>query len=99
MAGRGAPALRPHLDLVPSLDITGDLVEVAVPTLVVATTADSLVPPSGSRALADGIRGARYTEIDSDHVVMVERPEEWLKPVLGFLHSLALSDGKGGGWE
>lgn len=88
------PALRPHIDLIPSLDITGDLAEVAVPTLVVATTADSMVPPSGSRAFAAGIRGARYTEIDSDHVVMVERPEEWLEPVLGFLDSLALSDGQ-----
>ncbi|MEU0408846.1 alpha/beta fold hydrolase [Streptomyces griseorubiginosus] len=90
------PALHPHLDLVPFLDVTADLAEVAVPTLVVATTADSLVPPSGSRALADGIRGARYTEIDSDHVVMVERPRDWLSPVLGFLHSLSPADRKDG---
>ncbi|MFF1420471.1 alpha/beta fold hydrolase [Streptomyces sp. NPDC058280] len=90
------PALHPHIDLIPSLDTTGALAEVAVPTLVVATTADSMVLPGGSRALAAGIRGARYTEIDSDHVVMVERPEEWLKPVLDFLHDLSLSDGKDG---
>ncbi|MER5757303.1 alpha/beta fold hydrolase [Streptomyces sp. NPDC002088] len=93
------PALHPHIDLIPSLDTTGDLAEVTVPTLVVATTADSMVLPGGSRALAAGIRGARYTEIDSDHVVMVERPEEWLKPVLDFLQflqSLSLSDGKDG---
>jgi pimeloyl-ACP methyl ester carboxylesterase len=83
------PALHPHIDLIPSLDTTGDLAGISVPTLVVATTADSVVLPAGSRALAAGIRGARYTEIDSDHVVMVERPEEWLKPVLGFLHSLS----------
>ncbi|MGW7048776.1 alpha/beta fold hydrolase [Streptomyces avermitilis] len=89
-------ALHPHIDLIPSLDTTGALAEVAVPTLVVATTADSMVLPGGSRALAAGIRGARYTEIDSDHVVMVERPEEWLKPVLGFLHDLSLPDGKDG---
>lgn len=82
------PALRPHLDMVDSLDITADLAKVAVPTLVLATTADSLVLPEGSRALAAGIEGARYAEIDSDHVVMVERPKEWLKPVLGFLDSL-----------
>ncbi|MFI1352366.1 alpha/beta fold hydrolase [Streptomyces sp. NPDC020898] len=80
------PALHPQIDLAAGLDITGDLAEVAAPTLVVATTADSLVLPAGSRALAAGIRGAQYTEIDSDHVVMVERPQEWLKPVLDFLH-------------
>ncbi|MFZ3559932.1 alpha/beta fold hydrolase [Streptomyces sp. BH055] len=90
------PALRPHIDLIPSLDTTGDLAEVAVPTLVVATTGDSIVLPAGSRALAAGIRGARYTEIDSDHVVMVERPQEWLKPVLDFLHLLSSSEGKDG---
>ncbi|MEV0634359.1 alpha/beta fold hydrolase [Streptomyces sp. NPDC050619] len=90
------PALHPHIDLIPSLDTTGELAEVAAPTLVVATTADSMVLPAGSRALAAGIRGARYTEIDSDHVVMVERSEEWLKPVLDFLHSLSLSEGKDG---
>ncbi|MEV7087952.1 alpha/beta fold hydrolase [Streptomyces sp. NPDC093085] len=82
------PALHPHIALIPSLDITGDLAEVAVPTLVVATTADSMVLPAGSRALAAGIPGARYTEIDSDHVVMAERPEEWLRPVLAFLRFL-----------
>ncbi|MEU6229862.1 alpha/beta fold hydrolase [Streptomyces sp. NPDC047042] len=91
------PALQPHIDLAASLDATGDLAGITVPTLVVATTADSLVLPAGSRALAAGIRGARYTEIDSDHVVMVERPEEWLKPVLGFLRSLP--DGKNGAGE
>ncbi|WP_406126913.1 alpha/beta hydrolase [Streptomyces canus] len=90
------PALQPHLDMVHSLDITADLAGVTVPTLVVATTADSLVLPEGSRALAAGIRGARYAEIDSDHVVMVERPKEWLKPVLDFLGTLPSSDGKGG---
>ncbi|WP_055589525.1 alpha/beta fold hydrolase [Streptacidiphilus griseoplanus] len=90
------PALRPQIDLLPSLDISGDLAEVAVPTLVVATTGDSVVLPAGPRALAAGIRGACYTEIDSDHVVMAERPEEWLKPVLGFLHALSPSETVGG---
>jgi pimeloyl-ACP methyl ester carboxylesterase len=90
------PALRPHIDLIPTLDTTGDLAEVAVPTLVVATTADSLVLPAGSRALAAGIRDARYAEIDSDHVVMVERPQEWLRPVLDFLHSLSPAERKDG---
>jgi hypothetical protein len=44
-----------------------------------------MVLPVGSRALAAGIRGARYTESDGDHLVMVERPGEWLEPVLDFL--------------
>ncbi|MFF2377317.1 alpha/beta fold hydrolase [Streptomyces xiamenensis] len=77
--------LHPHIDLIPSLDTTADLPRVAVPTLVIATTRDSMVRPANSRVLAAGIPGAAYAELPTDHVAMVEDPRGWLKPVLSFL--------------
>ncbi|MFD4443687.1 alpha/beta fold hydrolase [Nocardia sp. NPDC058519] len=71
--------------LVESVDTTADLAAIAVPTLVVATTADLLVDPANSRALAAAIPGAEYAEIEAGHVVMVERPDEWHKLLTDFL--------------
>ncbi|MFD6450538.1 alpha/beta fold hydrolase [Nocardia sp. NPDC060220] len=76
---------RQQAALVESVDTTPDLAAVAVPTLVVATTADLLVDPANSRALAAAIPGADYTEIEAGHVVMVERPDEWRKLLTEFL--------------
>ncbi|MFF2395849.1 alpha/beta fold hydrolase [Nocardia sp. NPDC058114] len=76
---------RQQAALVESVDTSPDLAAVAVPTLVVATTADLLVDPANSRALAAAIPGADYTEIEAGHVVMVERPDEWRKLLTEFL--------------
>ncbi|GAA0466111.1 alpha/beta fold hydrolase [Streptomyces stramineus] len=66
-------------------DTTGDLAGISVPTLVIATTLDTLVTPDNSRMLADRIPGAEYAEIEAGHVVMAERPEEWERLILAFL--------------
>ncbi|WP_101468529.1 alpha/beta fold hydrolase [Nocardia fluminea] len=71
--------------LVETVDTTADLATLSVPTLVVATTADLLVDPANSRALAAAVPGAEYVEIAAGHVVMVERPDEWAKLLTGFL--------------
>ncbi|MGW5311766.1 alpha/beta fold hydrolase [Nocardia thailandica] len=76
---------RQQAALVATIDTGADLAGIAVPTLVVATTADLLVAPAGSRALAAGIPGADYTEIDAGHVVMAERPDAWREALLDFL--------------
>ncbi|WP_043656012.1 alpha/beta fold hydrolase [Nocardia thailandica] len=76
---------RQQAALVATIDTSADLAGIAVPTLVVATTADLLVAPAGSRALAAGIPGAEYTEIDAGHVVMAERPDAWREALLDFL--------------
>lgn len=76
---------RQQAALVESVDTTADLAAIAVPTLVVATTADLLVDPANSRTLAAAIPGAEYAEIEAGHVVMVERPDEWEKLLTGFL--------------
>ncbi|MCB5909546.1 alpha/beta fold hydrolase [Streptomyces pinistramenti] len=76
--------------LVATVDTTADLPEIAVPALVIATTLDPLVHPSQSRYLADHIPGARYAEIATGHLPMVERPEEWTALITGFLAEQSL---------
>ncbi|WP_086572131.1 MULTISPECIES: alpha/beta fold hydrolase [Streptomyces] len=66
-------------------DTTADLAGISVPTLVIATTQDTLVSPANSRYLADRIPGAEYAEIATGHVPMAERPEEWQKLITDFL--------------
>ncbi|CAM4192033.1 alpha/beta hydrolase [Nocardia ninae] len=71
--------------LVESVDTTGDLGRIAVPTLVVNATEDLLIDPSNSRFLAGTIPGAEYAEIAAGHVFMAEQPEQWRKIVEDFL--------------
>ncbi|MEV0247033.1 alpha/beta hydrolase [Nocardia sp. NPDC050712] len=66
-------------------DTTADLAGITVPTLVIATTRDTLVSPANSRYLAARIPGAEYAEIETGHVPMAERPEEWQKLITDFL--------------
>lgn len=76
--------------LVRDADTTGDLANVAVPTLVVNATADLLVDPANSRVLAEGIPGAEYTEISAGHVLMAEQPQAWADAITGFLAAKGL---------
>jgi len=59
-----------------------------VPTLVIATTADHLVSPALSRAMAAGIPGAQLREIDAGHGIGVEARDEWLTAIQTFLAAL-----------
>ncbi|HXY28999.1 MAG TPA: alpha/beta hydrolase [Acidimicrobiales bacterium] len=57
--------------------------EVDVPTAVIMTTEDRLVPPSWQQKLAAGVPGARVYEIDADHPVGVREPERFVPVLLG----------------
>lgn len=70
-----------QVELVRSVDTRAELASIAVPTLVIATTLDSLVPPRHSRELADGIPGAELVEIESGHGIGDEAPEAWLTAI------------------
>ncbi|MER7468718.1 alpha/beta fold hydrolase [Streptomyces sp. NPDC097981] len=74
-----------HAELATRIDVRDDLAAIRVPTLVISTTADHLVPPALHRQLADNIPGAQIAEIPTGHLPMVERPEEWQKLITDFL--------------
>ena len=61
---------------------------IGAPTLVIAGEQDLLTPPRVCRAVAERIPDARYelfTGPGSSHVLMMERAEEFIPLVLGFL--------------
>ncbi|WP_280346898.1 alpha/beta fold hydrolase [Nocardia neocaledoniensis] len=89
-AGAVPGGTRQQAALVETVDTTADLAGVTVPTLIVNTTADLLVDPANSRALAGAIPGAEYAEIDAGHVVMIERPEPWAAVLVDFLNKHSL---------
>jgi pimeloyl-ACP methyl ester carboxylesterase len=74
-----------HLDLLRTVDVSADLPKIAVPTLVVATTRDTLVPPHNSSELAAAIPGARLVEVESGHLIAAENPGPWLAAIRDFL--------------
>ncbi|MEU3888544.1 alpha/beta fold hydrolase [Streptomyces sp. NPDC029041] len=74
-----------QLDLVRRVDVRGDLAGIAVPTLVVVTTADPLISPALQRQLAAAIPTAETAELPTGHLPFVERPQEWLELMTAFL--------------
>ncbi|MGI5329361.1 alpha/beta fold hydrolase [Actinomadura nitritigenes] len=90
IAARLRPGTRDHLDLVDGIDVRGDLPRIAVPTLVISTTADALATPHHHRRLADAIPDAAFAELPSGHLPAVERPAEWLALIRDFLDGIAL---------
>ncbi|MEU8976038.1 alpha/beta fold hydrolase [Streptomyces monashensis] len=74
-----------HLDLALRIDVRDDLPALRIPTLVISTTVDHIVPPALHRQLVENIPGAEIAEIPTSHLPMVERPEEWLKLITDFL--------------
>lgn len=74
-----------QVDLVRRIDVRGDLVGIAVPTLVVITTADPLISPALQRELAATIPTAEIAELPTGHLPFVEAPQEWLKLISDFL--------------
>ncbi|WP_275293009.1 alpha/beta hydrolase [Amycolatopsis sp. La24] len=70
-----------QVELVRKVDTRAELASIAVPTLVIATTLDSLVPPKHSQELAAGIPGAELVEIASGHGIGEEAPVAWLTAI------------------
>jgi 3-oxoadipate enol-lactonase len=71
-------------------DTTRRLSQISVPTHVISGEEDIMLPPRFSRALAEGIPGAKLTVITGGgHALHVEQPEAFNRAVLGFIESLA----------
>jgi len=69
-----------------ALDLGPRLARIRNPTLVMCGELDHTTPPALARALAEGIRGARYSEIAaSGHCPMLEQPEALVRLVEDFL--------------
>lgn len=57
-------------------DSTADLKRIAVPTLVITSSNDTLIPPAITRQLADSVKGARFQTIEgAGHLSNLEAPE------------------------
>ncbi|NLU73288.1 alpha/beta hydrolase [Streptomyces sp. HNM0575] len=76
-----------QIELILSTDLRRELALVSAPTLVVATTADQLVPASMSGELAAGIPGARLSELHCGHHPTLEDPAGWIRLIKDFLGS------------
>jgi pimeloyl-ACP methyl ester carboxylesterase len=74
-----------QIDLVKRLDIRPLLPRIAAPTLVIGATRDQTIPVENHRELFAGIRGSEYAELDTGHVAMAERPDEFVKLVRDFI--------------
>jgi pimeloyl-ACP methyl ester carboxylesterase len=87
------PGTPDQVELVRRIDVRGDLAAIAVPTVVVVPTGDLLVAPVHSRELAQGIARATTVELDSGHLVGVDRPDAWLAAIDGLLDEVTLAAG------
>ncbi|GAA1411872.1 alpha/beta fold hydrolase [Kitasatospora putterlickiae] len=86
LAAAPVPAgFRWQFELAGRADVRAELSRVTVPTLVVSTTEDGLVPPQQHRTLARGIPGARLAELTSGHLPVLERLPELRALLTGFL--------------
>jgi pimeloyl-ACP methyl ester carboxylesterase len=66
-------------------DSTALLATITVPALVIAGTRDAIIPTPEVLAIADGIPGARYVELDCGHVSNLEMPRAVNEQLAGFL--------------
>ena len=73
-------------------DLRDRLATIAAPTLVVAGTHDPSTPPALGREIADGIRGARYVELDAAHLSNIEQTGAFDAALLGFLTDDAITE-------
>lgn len=72
-------------------DSTADLPGISVPTLVITSTEDQLIPPEVSRAMAEQIPGARIEVIEgAGHLSNLEAPERFNALLLEHLAACGL---------
>ena len=78
----GAEAL---LHLYREIDVRHALPTITAPTLVLHRREDRLMPPAAGRAIADGIPGARFVELDGADHLMLADPDQIVDEVEEFL--------------
>ena len=72
--GEAPPIVSEQLKVMGRCDVTPRLAALAgIPTLVVSGRHDPIAPPAFGRAIAEGIRGARYVEFeDASHALTIQ---------------------------
>jgi 3-oxoadipate enol-lactonase len=70
-------------------DAMPDLSALRCPVLVLAGRHDRLRPPADVKAVAEHIRGAKYAEIDSGHLMPVQAPDEMAQSMASFYKNVS----------
>jgi 3-oxoadipate enol-lactonase len=74
-----------NCEAIGATDLRAEAQAIRARTLVITGRADPSVAPDDSRALAQSIQGARFVELDAQHLSNIERAEEFTRTVLEFL--------------
>lgn len=96
MARISAPALRRSIDCLVTHDTRDRLAEIDAPTLVLTGELDRETPPRYGRALAEGVPGGRFVQIDgAGHLIHVEAAEAVNALVIEHLSSVEQDEPRG----
>lgn len=74
-----------QMELNRAIDISDLIPAIKATTLVIGCTHDQMVPKRHSKALFGSIPDARYTEIESGHAVVAERPGQLVQVIDQFI--------------
>lgn len=89
LAHTPAATYRDTVRAMPGFDLRHALPGIAVPTLVLAGTADPNAPAAGMERMAAQIPGARFAAVEgAGHLLHLERPAEFNALLDGFLNGL-----------
>jgi pimeloyl-ACP methyl ester carboxylesterase len=80
-----SPGSARQLELVLCLDVRADLAKVTMPTLVIATADDRLVPSATTGELSDYLPAAVSATLQCGHLPALECPQDWLRLITEFL--------------
>lgn len=74
-----------QIELDASLDVSGDMQKIQLPTLVIGCSQDHIVGAESAQRVAALIPAARYAEMKAGHMAPFERPDEFLRLATEFL--------------
>lgn len=80
-----SPLMSAQLDLILRMDIGAYLEKIDVPTLVLGGSQDRTIPVANARAVHDAVAGSEYAELDTGHVMQLEKPAEFTRALRDFL--------------
>ena len=67
-------------------DVRDELKNIKVPSLVITSDEDYVIPKNAQKIIHDNIEGSKWEIIkDAGHAVMYEKPDEFIKVLMDFL--------------